>query len=78
MYWCLNRTVLLILVALVLVTYTLKHWWCSMDVPRLKSGSDLVSHDRGLSGFTCVWTAQPIGAKGFWHVVVGAVNVCKY
>ncbi len=28
MYWCLNTSVLLILVALVLVTYTLKHWWC--------------------------------------------------
>jgi hypothetical protein len=41
MYWCLNTMVLLILVALVLVTYTLKHWWCSMDVPRLKPGSNL-------------------------------------
>ncbi len=65
MYWCLNTMVLLILVTLVLVTYTLKHWWCFMDVPRLKPGLDLGSHDRGLSGLTCVWTAHPIGANSF-------------
>ncbi len=46
MYWCLDTMVSLILVSLVLVTFPLKHWWCSMDVPRLKPGSDLVSHDR--------------------------------
>ncbi len=63
MYWYLNRTVSLILVALVLVTYTLKHCRCSMDVPRLKPGSDLVSYDRRLSGFMCIWTVQLIGAK---------------
>ncbi len=54
MYWRLNMTVLLILVALVLVTDTLKHWWCSMDAPRLKPGSNLVSHDSQSSGLTCV------------------------
>jgi hypothetical protein len=65
MNWCLNTTVSLILVALVLITYTLKHWWCSMDVPRLKPGSNLVSHDRRSLGLTCVWTAHPISANGF-------------
>ena len=41
MYWCLKCTVSLILVALVFVTYTRKHRWCSIDVPRLKPASDL-------------------------------------
>jgi hypothetical protein len=64
MYWCLKNTVSLTLVARVLVTYTQKQRWCSIDVPRLKPGSDLVSHDRRLSGLTCVWIAHLIGAEG--------------
>jgi hypothetical protein len=42
-----------------------KQRWCSIEVPRLNPGSDCVSHDRQLSGLTCVWIAQPIGAKVF-------------
>ncbi len=64
MYWCLKNTLLLTLVACVFVMYTQKERWCSIDVPRLKPGSDLVSHDQRLSGLTCIWIAHPIGAKG--------------
>ncbi len=55
----------LTLVARVLVMYTWKHRWCSIDVPRLKPASDRVSHVRLSSGFTCAWIAQPSGAIGF-------------
>jgi hypothetical protein len=65
MYWCLKNTVSLILVERVLVTYTRKQRWCSIDVPRLKPGSERVSHDSRSSGFMWVWTAHPIGANGF-------------
>ena len=64
MYWCLKNTVFPTFVARVLVTYTQKQRWCSINVPRLKPGSDLVSHDRRLSGLTCAWKAHSIEAKG--------------
>ncbi len=64
-YWCLKNTVLLILIVRVLVTYTWKQRWCSIDVPRLKPGSKRVSHDSRSSDFTWVWTAHPIGANNF-------------
>ncbi len=66
MYWCLKCTVSLILVALVFVTYTQKHRWCSIDVPRLKPASDLVSQVLQSSGLTWVSIAQPRGANGFF------------
>ena len=65
MYWVLKCTLLLTCVVRVLVIYTLKHRWCSIDVPRLKPASDRVSHVRLSSGFTCAWIAQPSGAIGF-------------
>jgi hypothetical protein len=36
--------VLLTLVALVFVKYILKHWWCSIDVPRLNPALVWVSY----------------------------------
>ena len=66
MYWCLKWTVTLILVDLVLVMYTRKQQWCSIDVPRLNLASDLASHVRRSSGLTWALIAHPRGAKGFF------------
>jgi hypothetical protein len=64
MYWCLKNTLSLTLTTCILVTYTQKQQWCSINVPRLKPGSEILSHDRRLSGLTCIWIAHPVGAKG--------------
>jgi hypothetical protein len=45
-YWCLKKTVSLILVALVFMMYMRKQRWCCIDVPRLNPASDLVSQVR--------------------------------
>jgi hypothetical protein len=66
MYWCLKDTVLLILVARVFVMHTRKHWWCCIDVPRLKPASNRVSHVLRSSGLTWAWIAQLSGANGFF------------
>ncbi len=65
-YWCLKKTVSLILVALVSVMYTQKQGWCCIDVPRLNPASDLVSQVRRSSGLTCASIAHPRGANGFF------------
>jgi hypothetical protein len=57
---------LLILIAHVFVMYTQKHWWCCIDVPRLKPASDCVSHVLRSSGLTWAWIAQPSGANGYF------------
>jgi hypothetical protein len=77
-YWCLKKTVSLILVALVFVIYMRKQRWCCIDVPRLNPASDLVSQVRQSSGLTWASIAHPRGANGFFHVVVVAVDVRKY
>ncbi len=66
MYCCLKNTVSLICVTRVFATYTRKHRWCSIDVPRLSPVSDLMSHVRRSYGLMWAWIAQLRGVNGFF------------